>query len=286
MPSLGPSLRTGVSPLQYTVRLFAPWRRSACLSTMSDGPAEIGQDTYTLLSEQQERALRASDTTQPKLGWMIAIHVAPNPSRLGPRQWLDASPLTAGSGRAESVRVAGRDAVRLGRSSFGGVAYVLALDDRAFVVALVSGEDAAPPAAREEYVVAMTASLERASFTGPAQPAPQSAESLADQLAAALAKRDLDALAGLIVPTCFFTVAVANAGPAAVHPLGFLDDLRAGFARGLTVAAQPRPVTGDPARPPLEIRATWTEQGAPRGTALLLWRQQGRWFWSGVVYDR
>ncbi|OLC57844.1 MAG: hypothetical protein AUH85_02265 [Chloroflexi bacterium 13_1_40CM_4_68_4] len=213
-----------------------------------------------------------------------------NPNRLSARDWFAGVLAGAAGQQLDDVRVGGRDALRVRNGIFGSLAYVTTSADRAFVVALVPGQAAPPPTASDSYLDAMAASLETLAPVALAAPpaAVTTAEPFADALADAFARRDVDRLGSLVVPTCWFTSAVANAGPSGIHPQAMLDDLRVRFAQGLTVSVRARPVEGDPARPPLSIRSTWVEAAgaSSRGASLLLWRQDGRWYWSGVVFDR
>jgi hypothetical protein len=276
--------------LGYAMDVAAPWHRADCGSfTLRDlgGGERSARDEFIPIPDSE---YRPTDTGAP----VDAIHVfaRANDQRLTPRAWEQAGKIGFSTGRVlDDVTFAGRPALRVGVSA--DFELFLVADGEFMLEVGHAGNGAQTTAASRAAIVRtfrfLTADevrVARAATSG-VQVAPRSPEQVADALADGFARRDLVVLRNVLTPGCV-SLGVANGGGTGVDDVTYLEELRARFARGLTVTMQPRPLTGERtgALPTLHARSTWREPGQPdQDIDLMISPEGATWYWRGnVVY--
>jgi hypothetical protein len=302
-PTASPAASTSTSPsatatsgryvnaeLGYAMDVVAPWHRADCGSfTLRDlgGGERSARDEFIPVPDSEHRP---TDTGAP----VDTIHVfaRANDQRLSPRAWEQAGKIGFSTGRVlEDVTFAGRPALRVGGSA--EFELFLVADNEFMVEVGHAGRVAQTTAASRAAIVRTFRFLTpeevrtaRASASS-APPAPRSPEQVADALADGFSRRDLLALRSVLTPGCV-SLGVANGGGTGIDDATYLEELRARFARGLTVTVQPRPLTGERTGPlpTLHARSTWREPGQPdQDVDLMISPEGATWYWRGnVVY--
>lgn len=104
-------------------------------------------------------------------------------------------------------------------------------------------------------------------------------------LAAAIESGNVDQLASMITPRCWFEVRSEDAGPIGRSVTGYLADLRSRFRRGLHVRVISSVLAADLPGPNgirSYIQSEWSESGRASRVDLFLSQAAGRWYWSGI----
>src|SRR5688500_12931759 len=274
--------------LGYAMDIAPPWHRAECGSyTLRDlgGGERSARDDFIPIPDS---AYRPSGTGSA----VDTIHVfaRANPQRLTPRAWEQAGKIGFSMGRVlEDVTFAGRPALRVGGSAEFEL-FLVADNEFMFEVGH-AGNGAQTTAASRAAIVRtfrfLTADelrVARAALTA-APLSPRSPEQVADALADGFARRDVTVLRSMLTPGCV-SLGFGNGGGIGVDDSTYLEELRARFARGLTVAVQPRPLTGDRtgSLPTLHSRSTWREPGqADQDVDLMISPEGATWYWRGNV---
>ena len=292
-PSQSTSSASGryASPgLGYSIETPSPWHRSTCSTAIvaQQGANPVGE-IFVPVS--------ARDETGSDIGTAystLRVFVEANPQGLSPRQWAEQGKTVGGQAgeRVEEIvyadRAAARKSIPLTAPGAALYRYFVANGGRMYVV----DPDVRPSldAATQQTMVRMVESFrflteaeQAAARAAVPSPLPsRTLEQVADGLAAALAAKNVDALAGFLSP-CPFT-AGENAGGITVSREKYLDDLRAGFAAGLVVTVRARPFDGDPASGSVTIASTWQDSRGTKDRKLVLSRgENDRWQWVGTI---
>ena len=276
--------------LGYSIDLAPPWHRADCGSyTLRDlgGGERSARDDFIPVPDADHRPSGTGSTVDK-----VHVFARANDQRLTPRAWEQAGKIGFSTGRVlEDVTFAGRSALRVG----GNVELELFLvADNEFMVEVGhAGTGSRTTAASRAAIVRtfrfLSADELRAARAAPtpAPPAPRSPEQVADVLADGFARRDVTILRSVLTPGCV-SLGTGNGGGVGVDDVTYLDELRARFARGLTVTVQPRPLTGERTGPvpTLHARSTWREPGQPdQDVDLMISPEGATWYWRGnVVY--
>lgn len=293
-PSSSPSAAAGgryVSPgLGYAIDTPASWHRTICAAPLITqvGSAPAG-DVFVPVSPRDERS---TDVGAPYT--TLGIVVEANPQNVSPRQWAEQGKSVGGEAgeRVEDVTYAGRPAARknlpLSAPGTDLFRYFVANGGRMYVVdpEVRPGLDAATSQSLVRMIAsfAFTSDAEQAAARAalPPPPATRSPEQVADGVAAALAAKNVDALAGLL-STCVVTGG-ENAGGSSVSREKYLDDLRAAFAAGLVVTVQARPLDGDSTTGNLTVASTWQDSRGTKQRKLMIHRgENDHWEWQGTL---
>jgi hypothetical protein len=296
-PSPSPSPSPPASPagarfvsasLGYSIETPPPWRRSVCTSgSFTQQGVFFANDVFVAVSARDETG---TDTGVPYP--TVRVAVEGNPQNLTPRQWAEQGKTvgsTAGE-RIEEVAFAGRPAARKSFATTPRATYFVSSGPNMFVV-IPSPGPTPIDAATEQTMVQMVESFRfltdaelaaaRAAATSTPLPA-RSPEAVADGVAAAFAAKDANALTGFLSPCV--TTAGEQAGSSFVSREKYVDDLRAAFAAGLSVAVRPRPFEGDRASGDLTIGSTWMDSRGTKERKLMLRRSDNdRWEWHGTL---
>lgn len=297
--SASPSAAAGAfenAQLGYRVTLPPPWRHSDCLSTViANNPVNLGQDLFTVLTEQQEYASPPSGTN-PGAAWQWATDVAVdgNPDRLSAMDWVQQGRAGGAVGqRVEPTTIAGEPAVKVTGGARFALAYYVPGNGRMYAIGYTGGAEPKPAGSSEQSFETIARSL---MFVAPkpiagatpasAQP-PAAATALADALAAAFASRDADAIGRLVTPKCWLNTGYYQSEGVAVTREALVNALRDDFAKGLRVTVEPRPVFREPPTPGAYwIWSTWRRPGQPdQNVQLTLGEIDGRWYWAGALYN-
>jgi hypothetical protein len=283
-PTASPSSsgRYASAGLGYSIETPGLWHKSICSAAVITPQAsgEVGE-VFVPVSARDETStdIGAAYTT-------LRIRVEANPRNLSPRQWAEQDRTI--SGPIEDVTYAGRPAVRNAVTGTSLFTYFVASGSYMYKIdPLVR-----PPldAATEQTLVRMidsfrflTEAEQAAARAAVPTPLPaRTPEQVADGVAAAMAAKNVDALAGFLSP-CVSTFG-ENAGGTTVSRERYVDDLRASFAAGLVVTVRPRPFDGDPATGHVTIASTWQDARGTKERKLTLMRgENDRWAWTGTI---
>lgn len=276
--------------LGYAMDIAAPWHRADCGSfTLRDfgGGERHARDEFIPIPDSDYRPSGTGSAVDT-----IHVFARANPQRLTPRAWEQAGKIGFSMGRVlEDVTFAGRPALHVGGSP---EAELFLIADSEFMIEVGHLGSGGQTTAVSRAAIArtfrfLTAEELRAAraVPTPAPPASRSPEQVADALADGFARRDLAVLRNVLTPGCV-SLGVANGGGTGVDDATYLEELRARFARGLTVTVQPRPLTGERTGvlPTLHARSTWREPGRPdQDVDLMISPESATWYWRGnVVY--
>jgi hypothetical protein len=290
-PSPSPTAASGRyvnAELGYSIDLASPWHRADCGSfklTDFGGGERHARDEFIPIPDSDFRPSGTGSAVDT-----IHVFARANPQRLTPRAWEQAGKIGFSMGRVlEDVTFAGRPALRLGGSAEAEL-FVVADNEFMIEVGQEGGRGQSAASTRAAIVRTfrfLTADELRAAraVPTPAPPAARSPEQTADALADGFARRDPVVLRNVLTPGCV-SLGVANGGGTGVDDATYLEELRARFARGLTVTVQARPLTGDRGGtlPTLHTRSTWREPGQPDQDVDLMISPEGpTWYWRGNV---
>ena len=282
-PSPGQRARTQSTfvdaALGFTLDLPDPWRPSSCNAPpRTDGGIYLARADFVVVDELHE-----TGTDVGHQYGSVGVTVTDNKEQLTPRRWIEMGKVGSATGQQlRDAELAGRPAVQL----LPVGTYFFAEKGRMWAV----GPDIAADPALKTAADAIIASFRlltdeelaaaRASAT-PA-PAPRTLGELVAALEASFARRDADALGGLM-SDCFGN-ALENAGASFVTRTKEISDLRAAFASGLNVTVQPKPLKGDTSLGGAAIGSIWNGDGQPpRSIDLSLRDDGGRWRWVATV---
>jgi hypothetical protein len=285
--------------LGYRIALPEGFRRSDCLSFVIVGQELLGVDTFTLLSDREERALTTGDIPSREYASNFHVLAQRNIERRSAVEWARNRPENARA-TVEPVVLAGAEAARVvSGDAMHAVSYVIRADDRMYVLGGdISGGGAVPERTLTEVAASFRPVAPGPFPTAPPQASREAARDLDKALADAFTARDAGALAGLIGPGCQIGVHSTIASPQgtegccilnrAVAP--FMEALRERFASGeLTVIVDPEVQiqvegTGNSRTEQLFVTSNWTESGRTRQIDLLFSERAGRWYWAGALH--
>lgn len=268
--------------LGYSIETPGLWHKSICSAAVitPQAAAPVGEE-FVPVSPRDETSTDIGPAYST-----LRVFVEANPRNLSPRQWAEQDRTM--SGQFEDVTYAGRPAVRSRITGTSLFTYVVA--NGAYMYKIDPSVRPPMDAPTEQALVRMIDSFrflseaEQAAARA-AVPAPLPArtpEEVADGVAAAMAAKNVDAIAGFLSP-CVSTFG-ENAGGTTVSREKYLDDLRASFAGGLAVIVRPRPFEGDRATGNVTIGSTWQDARGTKERKLRLTRREGdRWAWSGTI---
>ncbi len=274
--------------LGYSIELPPPWHRADCGSfKLQDfgGGQRNGRDGFIPIPESDYRPTGTGSAVDT-----IHVFVRANPEKLTPRAWEQAGKIGFSMGRVlEDVSFAGRPGLRVGGSPDFELFLVA---DNEFMVEVGHGASGGQTTAASRAAIVRTfrflsadeLRVARAAPTS-APPMPRSPELVADALADGFSRRDITILRTVLTPGCV-SLGTGNGGGTGVDDATYLEELRARFARGLSVTVQPRPLTGDRtgSLPTLHARSTWREPGRPDEDVDLMISPEGAtWYWRGNV---
>jgi hypothetical protein len=276
-PSPSPTAASGMYTnfaLGYRIDLPAPWRRSACLSSEEQAQLLAG-DGFVRVSEQDERG-----TDIGYIFDVVRVSAEANPDRLTPERWVAAGKIGSTQGQtAQAAALDGRAALLVRPSASLALSYVLAVADRMFVVGYQNAYNDSSNVATMERMVRsfhVLTEQERSAAPSPAPTVPRSAEAVADTLANGFARMDPDLLTTVMAPC--MAAALEQAGGTFTPRSALANQLRDGFAGGLRVSAERRPIEIDATG--TFVRATWTQPGVPTQRRDLYVRAIGDvWSW-------
>jgi hypothetical protein len=281
-PSASPLSGRYASPgLAYSIETPPPWHRTTCEPTLVTQPAGPVVEVFVPVSARDEMS---TDIGSPYT--TLRVFVEANPQSLSPRQWAEQDRTI--SGRIEDIVYADRPAVRNAVAGTSLFTYFAASGGRMYKVdplvrtpldaeterALIRMIDSFRFLSEAEQAAA------RAALRTPPL-SPRTPEQVADGVAAAMAAKDVNALAGFL-SLCVITGG-EQAGGVTVSREKYLDDLRAAFAAGLVVDVRPRPLEE---RAPgfLTAGATWQDARGAKERQLMLRRvEDDRWEWVGTI---
>ena len=268
--------------LGYSIETPGLWHKSICSAAVitPQAAAPVGEEFVPV---------SARDETSTDMGpaySTLRVVVEANPRGLSPRQWAQQDRTI--SGQIEDVTYAGRPAVRnpvTGTTLFtyfvANGAYMYKVDP-SVRPPLDSATGQALGRMIDSFRFLSEAELGAARAAVPSPLPARTPEEVADGVAAAMAAKNVDALAGFLSP-CVSTFG-ENAGGTTVSREKYVDDLRASFAAGLAVTVRPRPFEGDRARGNLTIGSTWQDARGTKERKLTLTRgENDRWAWSGTI---
>jgi len=134
----------------YSVRLPEGWRHSTKLSRVIPGGAGdlLGYDEFTIRTPDDEDAEIAAQNPRAFF-WTARVEVHANPKGLTAWQWVRAEKMFAVGQRLDSVRLAGRPAVK---KSYGGLyafAYYVPDKSNMFIVGSIYSSSDRPVGASE-----------------------------------------------------------------------------------------------------------------------------------------
>lgn len=304
-PTADPSPRLVMheSPiLGYRITLPDTYRRLAP-AFFIDEPELLGRDTYTSLSEREEREeclLDLGDLPSPTGAALLHVEAYRNTTGVGVAQWARTPRIGSGyvlstHRKVEPLTLSGGEAVRLvaDNATAETEAFAIGASDRIYVIS----PSMWPSAHDLEAIVATFTTTVPQAFPTPTPTAPaavrrEAAMELAQALARAFTARDADAVARLM-PDCHLGISplidgqgLANSGGGGLHRSveAFTQSLRARFAAGdLTVTVDPLLQEGSGAGP-FFVRSEWKEPDRTTRVDLVLDLGDGRWQWFGAVH--
>lgn len=272
----------------YSIELTAPWRRSECFS------GSFSRDDLTVVHDNF-LTVRAYDEQAGDVGGIqhghVEVRAEPNPDRLTPRQWLEAGKASREGVDPVDDTFAGKPALRLG---VGDIERYLIAHDQWMVE--VNGRPGYNNDTTREQRAALIASirfldpqeLSAARAAATSSPQARTARQVADALAQAFAQKDLAALRGVIDPGCVDQGAY-SAGVSTMDPERYLDRLRDGFARGLSVEVDPATLTSAPELGDrfMVVGSIWRDPGQPDARIDLVIQPEPydseHWVWNGTL---
>lgn len=278
--------------LGYSIETPSPWHRSIC------SPAVVTQQGVALASELFV-PVSTRDETGTDIGPAyptLSVTVEANPQNLSPRQWAEEDPSGVAGQRIEEVVYADRPAARKVFPGTPLAKYFVANGGRIYTVEPNTRTPNSPPggalpdAATQQAMLRMIDSFRflsdaeqvAARAAAPTPLPPRTPEQVADGVAAAMAAKNADALAGFL--SACVTTAGEQAGGSFVSREKYVDDMRAAFAAGLVVTVRARPLDGDRATGQLTIGSTWQDsQGSKERKLMLIRGENDRWEWLGTL---
>jgi hypothetical protein len=290
--------------LGYSISLPATYRRLSSVVFVAQEEL-LGRDTYTLLTEQEERdeCLRdLGDIPSPSASALLFVEAYRNVASVSAAEWVStprvpgAQPLSMHR-KVELVTIGGRDAVRLVADNATAEVELFAVraDDRFYVITPTMW----PSRHRLEDIAATFTTIARQPFPTPTPTTPpvarrQAATELAEALASAFAARDADAVARLM-PQCHLGVSplvddqpLANSGGGGLSRsvAAFIQGLRDRFASGdLTVTVDPTvQIQNAGGRETFSVGSDWREPDRTTRIDLLLEERDDRWQWVAAVH--
>jgi hypothetical protein len=285
----GPGVYTSVA-LAFSVELPDGWRRSSCGS--SSEPTHLpAVEAFTSAGADDEAF---SDVGPGNPG--VSVLVEENSAKTSAVQWLGSGKLgssmatkfekLAFDGKADAARVITND---------GGLVMAIVVAARGQMYAIqrvgppaTGGALSAQTSLLSSFHILTDVELSdaKATLASPAPAAARTVEEVADTLAKGLAQKDT-ALLATVAASCLAQGA-EQAGAASRPAARFLSELQSSFAKGLVVAAQPRPIQDQsiPNSPNYAtIRGTWKDAGQPqRNVKLMLQKVGNTWYWFGVLF--
>lgn len=267
--------------LGYRISLPSPYRRAT--SAIVTGQELLGRDSFTLMTEADERAecLRDSGDIPPPALLDAYFHVEAygNSRGLSAAEWARDSPRSMHH-TVEPATIDGRAAARLVQMGIT-TSYVIGANDRIYLLALATW----PSQHGISDIAATFRALAPRPFPlpTPSQPPREAARALGEGLAQAFSARDSGAVASLM-PQCKIgvTASIASVPQGSVLNRSvalFVAALRDRFARGdLTVMVDPD-VQVQAGTDQFFVRSTWSERDRTTRIDLFLEVRDGRWQW-------
>lgn len=274
--------------LGYRITLPTSYRRSA--SALYTGQLQpLGRDTYTTLTEADERAACLTDGGDiPSLssGAYLNVEVYRNAARASAADWIRARPEST-QRTIEPALLGGLDAVTLVQQA-QTMAYVIGANERMYIIT----PSLWPSQHRLDDIAAAFVPFVAGPFptATPTEPPLDAARALGQRLAQVFAAKDADAVAALM-PSCRIGVgAVVGSNPtggALNRSVAlFSPALRERFASGeLSVTVDPVVqirTQGGPDR--YFVRSEWREPDRTIKIDLDLGERDGRWQWLGATH--
>ena len=282
--------------LGYRISLPATYRRLSPVVFVAQ-PEILGRDTYTLLTEQEEReeCLRdLGDIPSPAMTALLFVEAYRNVAGVSAAEWVSTQPLSV-QRKVEPVTIGGREAVRLVADNATAEIQLFAIraDDRIYVITPTMW----PSLHQLADIAATFGTVARQPFptatpTTPPGPRRQAATGLAEALASAFAARDADAVARLM-PQCHVRVSPAESlpnsggGGLSRSVASFTQALRERFARGdLTVSVDPTvQIQNEGGHEGFFVRSDWREPDRTIRIDLVLDESDGgRWQWVAAIH--
>jgi len=288
--------------LGYRISLPPTYRRLSPALFVAQ-PEMLGRDTYTLLTEQEEReeCLRdLGDIPPPSAAALLFVEAYRNVAGVSAAEWVG-TPRTLGANvlsmhrKVEAVTIGGREAVRLVADNPSAELESVAIraDDRIYLITPTMW----PSPHRLDDIAATFGTVARQPFpTATPITAPgarrQAATGLAEALASAFAARDADAVVRLM-PQCHLGVSSAESlpnsggGGLSRSVAAFIQGLRDRFASGdLSVTVDPTvQIQNEGGRLGFFVRSDWREPDRTVRIDLVLDESDGgRWHWVAAVH--
>jgi hypothetical protein len=276
-------------------RITLPVRYRLGGSRITPGlPPYLGDDTYTLQTEQQARELCLSDSGD--MGAItyglgnITVRVLRNVNGLSAEQWANTPEAPGGQPHSMHMKVVpttinGLEAVRLveDNARAATAAFVIRAGDRIYhLIPLVGPLETASLDEIAQTFVAITPTP-YPTPTATASPR-DSAAQLAARLAAALAAKNADAVAREMSDCWLFVSPLINGQPAGGVQYRsvalFTNSLRERFAAGDLEVTVDQTLRTNPRSPQsFFVRSVWKERDRSSVIDLYLHEADGRWIW-------
>jgi hypothetical protein len=288
--------------LGYRISLPATYRRLSPVVFVAQ-PEFLGRDTYTLLTEQEEReeCLRdVGDMPTPSSTALLFVEAYRNVAGVSAAEWVS-TPRTLGAAvlsmhrKVVAVTIGGREAVRLVADNPTAELESIAIraDDRIYLITPTMW----PSRHQLGDIAATFGTVARQPFptatpTTPPAVRRQAATGLAAALASAFAARDADAVARLM-PPCHVGVSPAESlpnsggGGLSRSVASFTQALRDRFASGdLSVTVDPVvQIQNQGGREGFFVRSDWHEPDRTIRIDMVLDESDGgRWQWVAAIH--
>lgn len=278
--------------LGYSIELPATYRRVA--SSLMNLPELLGRDTYTFLTEADERAecLRdGSDLPSPSLATYIEMEVHRAPAGVAVHDWVAVSPYKSARTTLQSASLPAGPAVRLVENGVTS-GYAIQANERIYVLFPRMRPSPHPLDAIATSLRATPPQPFSAPAARPATPARDAVSQVAGRLATAFARRDADAVAremGSCRLGVWASIDSTLQGGALLRsaPL-FVHALRGRLAAGdVTVNVDPtvQVLTEVGGRERYFVSSSWVGPARTNQVRLFIEEADGRWLWTGAQHD-
>ena len=296
-PSASPSASAAIgryvsAGLGYSIETPSPWHRSICsAAAVTQQGAAPASELFVPVVPREEAGTDIGPAYPT-----LSVTVEADPQNLSPRQWAENDPTGVAGQRIEDIVYADRSAARKVFPGTPLAKYFVANGGRMYTVEANTRPPNTPPGGAvpdapmlqtmlrivDSFRFVTDAELSAARAALPTPLPPRTPEQVADGVAAAMAAKNVDALAGFL--SACVTTAGEQAGGSFVSREKYVDDLRAAFAAGLIVTVRARPLDGDRTTGNLTIASTWQDSRGTKERKLMLRRgENDRWEWQGTL---
>ncbi|MGH2452033.1 MAG: hypothetical protein ACRDGE_12365 [Candidatus Limnocylindria bacterium] len=278
--------------LGYRITLPEEYRLQRSNVIAADGE-QLGHDSYTPRTEAEEREeclQDAGDLPDPDRAWDVRVSVYRDVEDQSLEEWAGGPSRRIAFTSAESTTIDGHEAARLVQEASGEtVSYFVRANGRIYEITReLHAQPPEQPAGWLDGIAATFRAIEPEPFptpTAPARPPREAAGELAQELAAAFAGRDADAVERLM-PDCRIGVFALLDGEPQGGALNrsvarFIDGLRERFAAGdltVTVDTEVR-VEEHPGGESYFVVSEWVEPDRTTRIDLFLSEFDGEWRW-------